>query len=68
VLESVLGLWGLGTRGSVWAELDVPSDVRKSARWEVDGFGVGYWLPIVLQEFFTIGEDIQIGGVEMMWG
>jgi hypothetical protein len=48
VLESVLGLWGLGTRGSVQAELDVPSDVRKSARWEVDGFGVGYWLPIVL--------------------
>jgi hypothetical protein len=48
VLEGVLGLWGLGTRDSVWAELDVPSDVRKSARWEVDGFGVGHWLPIVL--------------------
>jgi hypothetical protein len=48
VLESVLGLWGLGTGGSVRVELDVPSDMRESARWEVDGFGVGYWLPIVL--------------------
>jgi hypothetical protein len=48
VLEGVLILWCLGTRGSVQAELDVPSDVRKPACWEVDGFGVGNWLPIVL--------------------
>jgi hypothetical protein len=68
VLEGVLGFWGLGMRGSVWVELDVPSNVCKSACWEVDSFSVGNWLPIVLNELFSVSEDVQIGGVETMWG
>jgi hypothetical protein len=54
----------MSTRWRVGSKLDVAPDVSKSSSREVNCFGVGYWLSVVLEEFFSISEEIQIGEVE----
>jgi hypothetical protein len=66
ILESVFCVWGVGARCAVQTVFDVAPNVRKLSCREVNSFSIADWLPIILEEFFAVSEDVQIGEVEMV--